>query len=146
MKKMTALFGGLLLLSIYSCKTEEKIVQETPAQPVAMEDFFKDPKTAGYRISPNGEMILFRAPHKGRMNVFVQKLGDTTAVPITAETERSIYNAEWESDDRIIYVKDIGGDENTHILSVKPDGTGLTDHTPFENFRKGPRIDCGSVG
>jgi dipeptidyl aminopeptidase/acylaminoacyl peptidase len=132
MKKISALITVLLPFMLFSCKTEEKVVQqESPAQPVALEDYFKDPERAGYRISPNGEMILYRAPHKGRMNVFVQRLGDTTALPITEETERSIYNAEWESDDRIIYVKDIGGDENTHILSVKPDGSGLKDHTPF---------------
>jgi dipeptidyl aminopeptidase/acylaminoacyl peptidase len=134
MKKISTLITVLLLFTLlhFSCRTEEKVVQqESPAQPVALEDYFKDPERAGYRISPNGEMILYRAPHKGRMNVFVQRLGDTTALPITEETERSIYNAEWESDDRIIYVKDIGGDENTHILSVKPDGSGLKDHTPF---------------
>jgi dipeptidyl aminopeptidase/acylaminoacyl peptidase len=135
MKNIAAILSGLLFLFIYGCKTKENVVQETPAEPVAMEDFFKDPKTAGFRISPNGEWILYRAPHKGRMNVFVQKLDDTTAVPVTAETERSIYNAEWESDDRIIFVKDSGGDENTHILSVKSDGSGLTDHTPFEKVR-----------
>jgi dipeptidyl aminopeptidase/acylaminoacyl peptidase len=128
----TLLLIGLLLLQ---CKTEEKVLKETPATPVALEDFFRDPEKAGYRISPNGEWIAFRAPHKGRMNVFVQRFGDTTAIPVTHETERSVYNAEWESDERIIFVKDIGGDENTHILSVKPDGSGLVDHTPFEKVQ-----------
>jgi dipeptidyl aminopeptidase/acylaminoacyl peptidase len=135
MKITTLLSCVLLSLFLISCRTEEKLPKETPAQPVALEDFFKDPERAGYRISPNGEWVLYRAPHKGRMNVFVQKLGDTTARPITEETERSIYNAEWESDDRIIFVKDSGGDENTHILSVKPDGSGLTDHTNFPKVR-----------
>src|SRR5690606_41945628 len=96
-----------------------------PAEPVVMENFFKDAERSQHRISPNEDMILFSAPHKGRMNVLVQTLGDTSAVPITHETERSIYNAFWESDDRIIFIKDIGGDENTHILSVKPDGSEL---------------------
>ncbi len=128
---------ALALICLFQCRTPEKAVTETPATPVAMEDFFKDPKTAGFRISPNGEMIVYRAPHMGRMNVFVRKLNDTTAIPITAETERSIYNAEWESDDRIIFAKDIGGDENIHILSVKPDGTDLKDHTPFNGVRAG---------
>ncbi len=131
-----AVYLPLISLLFVQCKTEESSVpKEDPAKPVSLQDFFKDPERAGYRISPNGEMIIFRAPHQGRMNVFFQKLGDTTATPITQETDRSIYNAEWESDDRIIYVKDIGGDENTHILSVKPDGSGLVDHTPFEKVQ-----------
>jgi dipeptidyl aminopeptidase/acylaminoacyl peptidase len=126
------LFLGLMV--IMACFTACK-PKENRASLVPMEDFFKDPEKAGYRISPSGEMIIFRAPHMGRMNVFVQKLGDTTAVPVTHETERSIYDAFWESNDRIIYIKDQGGDENTHVLSVKPDGSGLIDHTPFEKVR-----------
>jgi len=128
-----------LLLSILviaagltACKQKEET-----APVIAMEEFFKDPERAGYRISPNGEMILYRAPHMGRMNVFVQKLSDTIAIPITQETERSISDAVWESDERIIYIKDIGGDENFHILSVKPDGSNLVDHTPFDKVRSG---------
>ena len=120
----------LIIMSFCCCKPKAEL-----APVIAMEDFFKDPEKASYRISPNGQMIIFRAPHMGRMNVFVQKLGDTTATPITQETERSIYSAFWESDDRIIYTKDIGGNENMHVLSVKPDGSGLTDHTPFDKTR-----------
>ncbi len=130
MKKNLMFLGIVLIISFCSCKPKAEL-----APVIAMEDFFKDPEKASYRISPNGQMIIFRAPHMGRMNVFVQKLGDTTATPITQETERSIYSAFWESDDRIIYTKDIGGNENMHVLSVKPDGSGLTDHTPFDKTR-----------
>ena len=125
-----SLFISLIIISFSSCKPKAELAPLLP-----LEDFFKDPEKAAYRISPNGQMILFRAPHMGRMNVFVQNLGDTSATPITHETERSIYSAFWESDDRIIYTKDIGGNENMHVLSVKPDGSGLTDHTPFDKTR-----------
>jgi len=132
MKK--ALWMLVCIPLLFSCKQEEKKTEE-PAAFVPLEDFFKDPEKGAYRISPNGKMIIFMAPHMGRRNVFVQTLGDTAATPITHETERSIYNAFWESDDRIVFVKDSGGDENTHILSVKPDGSDLKDHTPFEKVR-----------
>jgi len=128
---------AIVIVGLFACTRTEKAPELVPAEPVAMEDFFKDAERSQYRISPNGDMILFSAPHKGRMNVFVQTLGDTSAVPITHETERSIYNAFWESDDRIIFIKDIGGDENTHILSVKPDGSELKDHTPFDQVLAG---------
>lgn len=135
MKTLNA-FALMLLSGVLwvACNQEEKKVEEWAAY-VPLEDFFKDPEKGQYRISPNGEMVIFMAPHMGRRNVFVQKLGDTTATPITHETERSIYNAFWESDDRIVFVKDTGGDENTHILSVKPDGSDLKDHTPFDKVR-----------
>jgi dipeptidyl aminopeptidase/acylaminoacyl peptidase len=119
-----------IMIGFTACKPKE---ERAPLIP--MENFFKDPEKGGFRISPNGQMIIFRAPHMGRMNVFVRKLGDTTAIPITHESERSIYDAFWESDDRIIFTKDQGGDENLHVLSVKPDGNGLVDHTPFEKVR-----------
>lgn len=125
-----SMFIVLAFLCLMSCTKKDE-----PAPVIAMEEFFKDPEKGGFRISPNGEMLIYRAPYMGRMNVHVQKLGDTIATPITRETERSIYDAFWESDDRIIFVKDIGGDENTHILSVKPDGSGLVDHTPFDGVR-----------
>jgi dipeptidyl aminopeptidase/acylaminoacyl peptidase len=131
MKTNLMLLGIMFIMIGFSaCKPKE---ERAPVIP--MEDFFKDPEKAGFRISPNGQMIIFRAPHMGRMNVFVQKLDDTVAVPITHETERSIYDAFWESDNRIIFTKDIGGDENMHVLSVKPDGSGLVDHIPFEKVR-----------
>ena len=131
MKTTHLLIGIVVILAGFTaCKQKE---ERAPLIP--MEDFFKDPEKAGFRISPNGQMIIFRAPHMGRLNVFVQKLDDTAAIPITHETERSIYDAFWESDDRIIFTKDIGGDENIHVLSVKPDGSGLIDHTPFEKVQ-----------
>ncbi len=133
MKTNLMLLGIMfIMIGLITCKPKSK---EERAPLIPMEDFFKDPEKAGYRISPNGQLIIYRAPHMGRLNVFVQKLGDTTAVPITHETERSIYDAFWETDDRIIYIKDIGGDENMHVLSVKADGSGLIDHTPFEKVR-----------
>jgi len=128
---MNRLFIAIALFaSILACKP---VVEKAP--PIPMEDFFRNPEKIGYRISPNGQMIIYRAPLNGRMNVFVQKLGDTAAIALTNETERSIYDAFWESDERILFTKDQGGDENTHILSVKPDGTGLVDHTPFDKVR-----------
>jgi hypothetical protein len=84
MRSTTGLFLLLLGIALYSCKPEEKKADQR-ATIVPLEDFFKDPEKAAYRISPDGEQIIFRAEHKGRMNVFIQKLGDTTATPLTHE-------------------------------------------------------------
>lgn len=132
--RRTSLLLLLLCILLYACKPEEKKTEQR-ASIVPLEDFFKDPEKAAYRISPDGQRIIFRAPHMGRMNVFIQNLGDTAATPLTHETERNLYDAYWESNERILFVKDVGGDENTHILSVKPDGSDLKDHTPFEKVQ-----------
>lgn len=132
MQRVLKLPALAVLMLMHACSTTDTRQSDQLAEVLPLEDFFKDSEKGQFRISPNGEKIIFTAPHLGRQNVFVQALGDTNAIPITTETDRSVYNAFWEGDNRIVYVKDIGGDENTHIVSVKPDGSGLQDHTPFE--------------
>ena len=77
---------------------------------IPLEDFFKNPDKSSFSISPNGEYVLYKAPFEKRMNVFVQKIGDTTAQRVTEVTDRDILWAFWASDDRILYMKDDGGD------------------------------------
>jgi dipeptidyl aminopeptidase/acylaminoacyl peptidase len=136
MRKKMLLIAMLSPILFIACqKQEEK--KEQRAEVLQLKDFFKDPEKSTYRISPNGEYVIFRAPHKGRLNIFVQKLGDTTSLPVTHETERSVSSSFWESDNTIIFAKDFGGDENFHILSVNKDGSGLKDLTPWEKTRSG---------
>lgn len=113
----------------FSCASEEK------ATLVQMEDFFKNPEKFTFRISPDGEYLAFRAPYKNRMNIFVQKLGEDSAIRITEETERDIDNLLWGNNDRILYIKDFGGDENYHIVGVDKNGGNIQDLTPFDKVR-----------
>jgi Tol biopolymer transport system component len=39
---------------------------------IPLKDFFKNPKTLGYKISPDGKNLSFLASYKNRLNVFVQ--------------------------------------------------------------------------
>jgi dipeptidyl aminopeptidase/acylaminoacyl peptidase len=135
MKKSLVLLTVLSFVFLHACKQEDKKEERATVLPLA--DFFKDPEKATYRISPDGTHVIFRAPHKGRLNVFVQKLGDTTVTPITHETERSVGNCFWESDNSIIFIKDFGGDENFHVLAVNKDGSNLKDLTPWAKVRSG---------
>lgn len=134
MKKLPLLFALVALICLNACKQNEPATEQK-AEIVPLKDFFKDPEKSSYRISPNGEYVIFRAPHMGRLNVFVQKLGDTTSTAITHETERSIGNCFWKNDNTIVYTKDFGGDENFHVLAVGRDGSNLKDLTPWEKVR-----------
>jgi len=78
-------------------------------------------------------------PYERRMNVFVE-LREAIGKPgaarqITSETERDIGGHWWKNNDRIIYIKDFGGDENYHLFAVDKDGSNLRDLTPFENVK-----------
>ncbi len=93
-------FAPVLLLIIASC-TYKRAEEKAPLIPV--EDFFKNPDKFGWSISPDGEYISYLAPDNGHTNVFVRKIADSTAVPVTHDTVRNIYNYEWKGN-RILYL------------------------------------------
>lgn len=119
-----------ILLGFASCKPALK-----PAPPVAMEDFFRNPEKTAFRLSPNGEYFSYLAPWEKRLNVFVQKIGADSAVRITSEKDRDIAGYLWKGDNRILFLKDTGGDENYQLYGVNPDGADLKGLTVFEKVR-----------
>jgi len=106
-----------------------------PAKTIPMRDFFKNPEQAAHQISPDGSWIAYVAPWERRMNIHVRPLKGGEAKRITAETARDIAGFAWKGNERLIYVKDFGGDENFHVVSVDREGTDLKDLTPFEKVR-----------
>jgi dipeptidyl aminopeptidase/acylaminoacyl peptidase len=74
-----------------------------------------------------------------RLNIFVQPLKGSQPVGeprrLTAESARDISNYSWKGSDRVLYVKDFGGDENFHLVSVDVKTGKVTDLTPGEKVR-----------
>ena len=132
MKNFFLIAIAILALSFYSCNQTNKQVREIP-----LEDFFKNPEKTGYAISPNGSFFSFRAPWEGRMNIFVQKIGADEATQVTFETDRDVSGYFWANDNRILYLKDNGGDENFKLYGVNIDGSNPICLTDFENVRTG---------
>ena len=97
----------------------------------AVEDFFRLPEQIAFQLSPNGEYIAFLAPYERRNNIHVRRLNEEAAVRITSETDRSISSFFWASDDRIVFIKDSGGNENFQLFAVNKDGENAKDLTPF---------------
>ena len=95
------------------------------APKIPVEDFFKNPEKTSYKLSPNGEYLAFVAPYETRLNVHVQKVGDTMAQLLTKEVDRDIAGYFWVTDDRLLYLKDDGGDENFGLFGVNRDGSNL---------------------
>lgn len=107
----------------------------TPSQTVKqydLKDFFRTPEQSGYQISPDGNWISFLAPFERRKNIFIQPRNGGEAKRITSETARDMAGYFWKGNDRIIYAKDFGGDENFHLFSAAVDGTDVRDLTPFD--------------
>jgi dipeptidyl aminopeptidase/acylaminoacyl peptidase len=100
-----------------------------------MRDFFKNPEKAYFQISPDGNYISFTQPYEKRMNIFVQARGSNEAKRITSITDRDLSEYFWKGNDRLLYFKDFGGDENFHLFAVDREGKDTKDLTPFDSVR-----------
>ncbi|MDF2936104.1 MAG: peptidase [Paenibacillaceae bacterium] len=100
---------------------------------IPLEDFFRESDQQGFQLSPDGKHMAFVQPVNNRLNLFVMEVGKEEAVQLTHEADRGIQGFAWVSNDRLIYAKDTGGDENYHLLVVGIDGKGQRDLTPYKN-------------
>ncbi|MBU1368690.1 MAG: S9 family peptidase [Bacteroidetes bacterium] len=102
---------------------------------IPLEDFFKNPERSAYQISPDGKHISFMAPYESRMNIFVQKTGSDKVTRLTSETDRDIAGYYWANNDRLLFLKDSGGDENYALYGVDNNGKNAICLTCFEKVR-----------
>ena len=135
--------AGLMLLA--ACGQQETMnspamAMEAPPPVIEMKDFFRNPEKSGFQISPDGNYFAFRAPWKSRMNLFVQKVGDSTATQVTTDTVRDVSSYFWKND-RLIYSRDINGDENFIVFSASTDGKDVKALTPEKGVRAGVQDD-----
>jgi dipeptidyl aminopeptidase/acylaminoacyl peptidase len=129
---MKNIFVGLLFsMSILSSSPAEDNIPPS----IPLRDFFRNPQTTGYEISPSGELIGFLKPVDSRLNIFVQSKSGGDAKQITQVKDRDIRGFFWKGDKYLLYLKDNGGDENFHLYVTGSDGTGGRDLTPFEGVR-----------
>src|SRR5262245_6973010 len=103
------------------------------ARQIPLRDFFRNPQEADHQVAPDGRYISYLASYERRLNVFVKPV-DGKATRVTSETAHHIADYFWKGD-RILYVKDFGGDENFHVVSVNLTGEDLKDLTPGEKVQ-----------
>jgi dipeptidyl aminopeptidase/acylaminoacyl peptidase len=128
MKQILSLMA--IMIFLFACKQEPQKAPQIP-----LEDFFRNPEKTAFQLSPNGEYFSYLAPWESRLNVFVQKTGADSAIRITSETERDIAGYLWKGNERLLFLKDTGGDENFHLYGVNADGSELKGLTVFEKVR-----------
>ncbi len=132
------MIGGLSVLA--ACgdgkPAETKAKTEAPPARIEVREFFKNPEQSSFQISPDGRYMSYKAPWKNRMNIFVKKMGDSTAVQVTRDTLRDIGGYFWKGD-RLVYSRDINGDENYIVFSAGIDGQHVKALTPEKGVRAG---------
>jgi dipeptidyl aminopeptidase/acylaminoacyl peptidase len=108
---------------------------------------FGNPERTSPDISPDGSSLAWIAPRffagrgDGVLNLWVAPAGGESGVdwaaarPVTEDTDRGIRMFAWAHDGRhLLYVQDVGGDENWRLYDVDPESGARRDLTPFEGI------------
>lgn len=99
--------------------------------------FTDNPEKASPMICADGTKLAWSAPYKGVMNIWVAPVGKLEeAKPVTKSRDGPINNFYWGlKGDRIVYLKDEGGNEWYHVYLVDLAGGNVKDLTPGNGFR-----------
>jgi dipeptidyl aminopeptidase/acylaminoacyl peptidase len=111
--------------------------QKNPAVPakIPMRDFFKNPVSRGYELSPDGQTISFLQPWESRLNIWIRQVAGGEAKRLTSEKDRDIQEYAWKGNGYVIYGQDTKGDENFHLKRADVKTGEVKDLTPFAKVR-----------
>jgi dipeptidyl aminopeptidase/acylaminoacyl peptidase len=129
--RLLRLFSVLTVLALASAS----LAAETPLIPRSV--LFGNPTKAAPQISPDGTRLAYLAPSKdGVLNVWVRTLGKADDEQLTNDTKRGIRIHLWAEDGKnLLYLQDIGGDENWHVYAADLGTKVVRDLTPFQGIR-----------
>ena len=90
------------------------------------------------RISPDGSLLAYLAPHDGKLSVWARSLARQDDRLIAHDPTRPIPWLAWQGDGKhVLYLQD-SGNENHHLFRVALDGTPPCELTPGEGVRCSP--------
>lgn len=125
-----------------STKSKETAVKSSPGAPKYLKDvplipretLFGNPDRTAARISPDGKQLAYLAPVNGVLNVWVGPIDEPSAAkPVTEDKLRGIRTYFWAyTNEHILYLQDVGGDEDWHVYCVDLATRKTTDLTPLE--------------
>jgi dipeptidyl aminopeptidase/acylaminoacyl peptidase len=116
--------------------TEASKSQTTAIPPkIPLRDFFRNPASRGYDLSPDGETLSFLQPWESRMNIFIRPTAGGDAKRVTSEKARDIRNYAWKGNKFLVYAMDDRGDENFHLKRIDLKSGEVKDLTPFPKVR-----------
>jgi dipeptidyl aminopeptidase/acylaminoacyl peptidase len=103
---------------------------------IPREILFGNPDKANPQISPDGTRIAYLAPVNNVLNVWVGVIGSNEYQPVTSDTERGVRFYFWAADNKhILYIQDVGGNENWRLYATNLETRATRDLTPFENVQ-----------
>jgi dipeptidyl aminopeptidase/acylaminoacyl peptidase len=115
-------------------------MERTPVEIIPRKTLFGNPEKAQPRLSPDGERLAYLAPVDGVLNVWVAPVGSPVGGegfrPVTKDRTRGIRIYFWaEDNEHIVYLQDVGGNEDWRIHATDPETQETRDLTPFEGVQ-----------
>ncbi len=102
----------------------------------SIEDYFAKPKQSDFQFSPNGLYFSYREKDKkGKKHIYIKNTETDKVEKIVEEGEELVRGYGWINDNRLIYVKDHGGDENYQLFAIDVDGKNPLALTPFDGVK-----------
>jgi hypothetical protein len=103
---------------------------------IPREVIFGNPERADAKVSPDGTRMAYLAPDEGVLNVWVGEVGGDDYHPVTRDRDRGVRIYFWAHDgEHLLYLQDVGGDENWRLHKVHLASGTVEDLTPFENVQ-----------
>src|SRR4028119_1567330 len=107
---------------------------------IPREILFGNPEKAQPRLSPDGKRLAYLAPRDGVLNVWVgpasSPVGNEDYQPVTEDRKRGIRTYFWtEDNEHIVYLQDVGGNEDWRIYATALETRETRDLTPFEGVQ-----------
>ena len=97
---------------------------------------FGNPVKTSPQISPDGTKMAYLAPVDDVLNVWVGTIGQEDYLPVTKDNDRGVMNYFWSQDNtHILYLQDVGGNENWRLYAVDLKTGETRDLTPFEEVQ-----------
>jgi len=126
-----AIVSGIVFISSCTGPAAKKEVELIPRDLL-----IGNPEKASPRISPDGRLMAYRAPVNEVMNVWVKTIGQEDDKPVTKDDNRGIRRYFWAEDSKhIMYLQDVGGDENWRLYDVSLKDDEIRDLTPYEKVQ-----------
>src|ERR1051326_4562732 len=125
---------GRLLLPILLLLSLRCAELPRPPRTYTIEQFKKTVQFSGMSFSHDGARILFNSNESGVYNAYVADVRSGAVSTAIAAKGSLFARSFFPADDRILYTRDDGGNENDHLLVRAPEG-GDVDLTPGANVR-----------
>jgi dipeptidyl aminopeptidase/acylaminoacyl peptidase len=132
--KMTRLFSVLTV----STGLAMFVLPGAAAEPglIPREVLFGNPVKTDPQICPDGKMMAYLAPVKNVLNVWVKTIGKEDDRVVTKDEDRGIRRYFWAGDSKhIMYLQDVGGNENWRLYGVNLQTGQIRDLTPYEDVQ-----------